>query len=321
MQLKGNILITGGTGSLGTAILQRVKEENWDADITIVARNETKMNATRKRFPFVRCEVGDIRDKDHLTTLFRGQDIVIHAAAIKIVPVAESNPREAVLTNVVGSMNVAQAANQTGVTKVIGISTDKSCGPTYYGLTKRLMEGLFREARTRNRTDFVCCRYGNVLKSANSVVPLFERQIKENRSFTITDFNMTRFWLSMKQAVDIILFTLLFADNGDIVVPKAPAMSVLDLAKTLDPNREAVEIGIRPGERLTEALLVPEETLHTYDIHHKEHGKYFIIKPPDADMGDLVSIADLYGYEYSYRSDNADHYLAPEEMKQLLRDS
>lgn len=318
--LSGNILITGGTGSLGTAILERAEREKWDAQFTVIARNESKLNQTRQRFPDVSCEVGDIRDGDWLRTVFRDQEYIIHAAALKIVPVAESNPREAVMTNVVGSLNVAQAAIECGAKRVIGISSDKACGPTYYGLTKRLMEGLFRQFNF-SPTDFVLCRYGNVLKSANSLVPLFERQIKEDKPFTVTHKEMTRFWLSMKQAVDLVITTLLMANSGEIFVPRAPAMSVVNLAKTLDPDREIIEIGIRPGERLHETLIVREESLHTYFDQYMTAGglPMFIICPPTEQLS--VSKNMLLGFQYEYTSDSPSHLITSDEMIQLLKDS
>lgn len=308
--LSGRVLITGGPGSLGTAILERAERENWPAHFTIVSRNETRMNVARQRFPYVRGEIGDVRDVNWLRTIFPGHDLIIHAAAIKIVPVAEANPREAVLTNTLGSLNVAQAAIESGVKKVIGISTDKACGPTYYGLTKRLMEGLFRQADDWGETTFVLCRYGNVLRSSNSIVPLFEKQIKEDKPFTITDLRMTRFWLSMKMAIDLILHTVNHANAGQIVVPKAPTMKLVDLAKVLDPNRGIVEIGIRPGERLHETLIIREEAMHTY----LKDG-YFYINPPTCPTQSNLP------FQYEYTSEDTEHYLTPEKMLEMLKDS
>lgn len=309
--LKGKVLITGGTGSLGTALIDHLIKNNFDVEITAVARNETRMAVLRQRFPLIRAEIGDVRDSSWLRTIFPGHDTIIHAAAIKIVPVAEANPREAILTNVLGSMNVAEAAVKSGVGRVIGISTDKVCGPTYYGLTKRLMEGLFRQAREWGNTEFVICRYGNVLGSANSVVPFFQKQIAENKPLTVTDLRMTRFWMSMQQAIDLILYTLDKAKSGEIFIPKAPSMKVVDLARTLDPDREIIEIGIRPGERLHETLVVREESLHTFDT-----GTHFVISPPEI----KTPITNL-PFQYEYTSDKAAHILSSEELKNLLAES
>jgi len=310
--LTGKVLITGGSGSLGTAIVKRARDEKWDCKITVMARNESKMNLIRSQFPEVTCIIGDVRDLNWLTTVFPGHETIIHAAAIKIVPVAEASPREAVQTNVIGSLNVAQAAIEAKVKKVIGISSDKACGPTQYGLTKRLMEGIFREATTWGDTEFVCCRYGNVLKSANSIVPLFERQIAEDKPFTITHLAMTRFWLSMKQAIDLVLFAASSAlYSGEIIVPKAPAMKLVNLAKALDPNREVVEIGIRAGERLQETLIVREEAMHTL-----EYPNSYAVYPPTKNYQH-----SHLPFQFEYTSENPHHWLSVEELKELLKDS
>lgn len=326
MQLSGKILITGGTGSLGTAILERAEREKWDAQFSILARNETKMNITRARFPNVRCIVGDIRDGDWLHTVFPGHDMIVHAAAIKIVPVAESNPREAVQTNVYGSLNVAQAAVDCNIPKVIGVSTDKVCGPTYYGLTKRLMEGIFRQAREwgDQKTDFVLCRYGNVLKSANSIVPFFQAQMKADKPFTITHMEMTRFWLSMRQAIDLIIETACYAHAGQIFVPQAKAAKVSDLADFLDPDREIVEIGIRAGERLHETLIVREEAMHTEHILGEFYDvtPLFVIQPPDI-KPEWVALKRGFPvpFQYEYTSNNPYSPVLPEDFKRMLDES
>jgi len=304
------ILITGGTGSLGTAILARAKQENWNCDITVLARNETKIAQTRSRFPQYRAEIGDVRDLDWLRTIIPGHDIVIHAAALKIVPVAEINVKEAITCNVEGTKNVAIASAEANVSRALLISSDKACGPTYYGITKRLGEGLFREANSWRSTEFLSVRYGNVLKSSNSLLPLFYRLIEEDKPFTITDVRMTRFWLSMKQAIDLILYALKESSAGTITVPKAPAMSIVDIAKALDPDREIREIGIRAGERLHETLVVREESLHTVDI-----GDYFIIHSPKE------QIESNLPFQYEYTSDQPAHWLTNEELYVLLEES
>lgn len=311
MQLSGKILITGGTGSLGTAILERAEREKWDAQFTILARSETKMSQILVKHPKVRGEIGDIRDLSWLNTIFPGHDIVIHAAAIKQVPTAEVNVREATLTNVNGSQNVAMASVEAGIKKVIGISTDKACQPTtIYGCTKYLMEGIFREAdRWSEGTRFTLVRYGNVLRSNASVVPLFERLIKEDRPFTITDLRMTRFWLSMNQAIDLVLDAIDWKTCGIVLVPKPPAMSMVDLAKAMDSKREIIEIGIRPGEKIHEQLINSSESLHTVDA-----GKYFVISSPNVKVHSTLPA----GYEYT--SDNPSFWLDKDQLYQLLNE-
>jgi UDP-N-acetylglucosamine 4,6-dehydratase len=311
MILSGKrVLITGGSGSLGKAILKRARDENWDTQFTILARNETKISQVKSEFPNVDCKIGDVRDLDWLRTILPGHQVVIHAAALKIVPVAEINVKEAVTCNVEGTKNVAIASAEANVERAILISSDKACGPTYYGVTKRLGEGIFREANNWRDTEFVSVRYGNVLKSANSLVPLLERQMADGKPFTLTHEKMTRFWLSMKQAIDLILFALEKSEAGTITVPKAPAMSIVELAKTLDPNRDIKYIGIRPGERLHETLIVREESMHTYDI-----GEHFIVNDPQKNVGTNLL------FQYEYTSDCPSHWLTSDELKQLLKDS
>jgi UDP-N-acetylglucosamine 4,6-dehydratase len=309
MQLKGRIFITGGSGSLGTAILERAEREKWDAEFTILARNETKMSQTLKRFPGVRGEIGDIRDLAWLGTIFPGHDLVIHTAAIKQVPTAEVNVREAFLTNVQGSQNVAMAAVESGVGKVIGISTDKACQPTtIYGCTKYLMEGLFREAnKWADNTRFNLVRYGNVLRSNASVVPLFERLISEDKPFTITDLRMTRFWLSMNEAIDLIITSVLWPDWGITLVPKPPALSMIDLARYMDGSRKIIEVGIRPGEKVHEQLINSSESLHTIDT-----GDLFVVFPPTVEVNSNLPL----GYEYV--SNDPSYYLSKEKLYKML---
>lgn len=269
--LKGNIFITGGSGSLGTAILHQAKAEKWPATFTVIARNEPKMNAVRQQFPDARCEIGDVRDFHWLKTIMPGHNVVIHAGAIKVVPTAEVNVRETVLTNVNGSMNVAMAAVESGVERVIGVSTDKACNPTtIYGSTKHLMEGIFREANSWSSfTSFMLVRYGNVLRSAMSVVPFFEKLIREGKPLTITDYRMTRFWLGMHSgAIDLIQQAVNWPFTpGVILVPKAPMLSMVELAYALAGDDYPIqETGIRPGEKIHEEMVHEGELLHTIEF-------------------------------------------------------
>ena len=243
-------------------------------------------------------------------TIFPGHDTIIHAAAIKQVPTAESNVREAVLTNVVGSQNVAMAAVEAKVGRVIGISTDKACQPTtIYGCTKYLMEGTFREADSwpNSNTEFILVRYGNVLRSSNSVVPLFERQVEEDVPFTITSLDKTRFWLTMNQAIELILDAYRWPTSGVTLVPKPPAMSIVDMALALDPDREIKEIGIRPGEKVHEQLINSSESLHTVDT-----GKYFEIWHPAKPVESNLAL----GYEYT--SEFPSGWITKEELYTML---
>lgn len=308
--ISGNILITGGTGSLGTAILDKAFSENWPAAFTVLARNETKMAQLKAKHPNVRCEIGDVRDLAWLNTIVPGHDVCIHAAAIKQVPTAESNVREAILTNVFGSQNVAMACVEAHVGKVIGISTDKACAPTtVYGATKYLMEGLFREADQWSKsTRFITVRYGNVLRSNASVLPLFERQIAEDKPFTVTVKEMTRFWLTMPQAIHIVETACDWDTSGVVLVPRPPAMHMYDLAHALDPDREIIEIGIRPGEKINEQLINESESLHV-SVYDGYKGHWFVIYPPTFKTDNKP---------FTYDSNDPDHWMTYEELYAML---
>lgn len=278
--LKGKVLITGGTGSLGMALTSFLMSKGTaPKDITLLARNETKLNQARTKFPEVRCEAGDVRDLDWLRTIFPGHTYVIHAGALKVVPTAEVNVRETVSTNVLGSQNVAMAAVESNVSRVIGVSTDKACqAQTIYGASKFLMEGIFREANSwsPNNTSFNLVRYGNVLGSNQSVVPFFRSLIEQDKPLTVTMFSMTRFWLSMNEALYLIWDSLFWDETGIILVPKAKASTMYRLAIATAPeNYPILEIGKRPGEKVHEKMIHAGETYHTRDA-----GKYFVIYHP-----------------------------------------
>lgn len=289
---KVKILITGGTGSLGRALIHRYSRQP-QYDVTIIARNEKNINQVRSQHPEVRCEIGDVRDLSWLQTIFPGHHLVIHAAALKVVPTAEVNVRETILTNVYGSENVAKAAVDAKIKRVIGVSTDKACEvQTIYGSTKMLMEGLFREADNwSEETSFNLVRYGNVLRSNQSVVPFFERLIREGKPLTVTQLDMTRFWLSMNDAIDLIEYAIRLGDSGLVIVPKAKSTTMQELAEWISPEGYPIkEIGIRPGEKVHEKMVHAGETLHTEDA-----GKYFHIHHPSARITNHI----LLGTEYT----------------------
>lgn len=298
-------LITGGTGSLGRAILKRARQEDWKASITVYARNETKMAQVHAEFPEVNCVIGDVRDLDWLRTTMRGQEIVIHAAALKIVPMSEVNVRETVLTNVLGTANVAQACVEAGVERCVGVMSDKMVKPiNLYGQTKACASAILREANTWGNTVFTMARYGNVLGSQNSIYPLLKRQLRENKPFTLTDERCTRFWLSINQGIDLILLALQ-QTAGVTVVPKAPASPVLTLMKALDPEHEIRIIGLRPGEKLHEQLIEEQESHYTFD--RKTH---FEVYPQN-------SVVSNFADEYGYYSNAPDYELTGVEVLKL----
>lgn len=257
MNLTGNILITGGSGTLGHAIARTARAEGWDCRITVYSRSELRQAEMRARYPDCRFVLGDVRDYDRLAAAMAGHDLVIHAAAMKRIPECEAQPGECYATNVGGSQNVVRAALAAGVARVVGISTDKACAAiTTYGASKRLMEGLFQAAH--GRTVFTLCRYGNVLASNGSVIPLWRRQAERGEPLTITDRRMTRFWMTERQAVRAIAWAALAA-AGELVVPKIGAVGVADMAAWIVPGCETVEIGLRSTEKLHEDLVHPCE--------------------------------------------------------------
>lgn len=308
--LSGRVLITGGTGSLGMAILERAEKENWPCRFTVIARNEAKINQTKERFPHVECRVGSVEDFNFLRTVFAGHDLIVGAAAQKVVPLAESNVRNAIQTNVFGTMNVCQAAIDANVLRVITILTDKLVSSsTVYGATKFLAGAITREANIlgEGKTRFCAARYGNVIGSANSILPHLLRQKAEGKPFTITDARCTRFWLTLNQAIDLILLAYAKDDPATTVVPKAPASHVLDLFRAVDPLYPVVDIGIRPGEKIHELLIDEVEARNTVDC-----GDHFVVFPPDSQV--VSNLPD--GYRYS--SENPEHKLSIEELRRML---
>lgn len=263
------ILITGGSGFLGRAILRKAERENWNSRFTVYSRDETKQWELKHRYPKTICVLGDVaRDLDRLMAVMSGHDYVIHAGAIKYIPEAEWNVFEAMTVNVIGSQNVAIAARAAGVKTVVGISTDKACGPlNTYGMTKALMERMFAEADRNSSTNLTTVRYGNVVGSTGSVIPIFKQQIQDEGFIKVTDSSMTRFWLSVEEAIDLIAYAAFNASvlGGSTVIPACPAMKIVDIAKAVwqmergQTEPKIVYTGIRPGEKFHEALFNEQE--------------------------------------------------------------
>lgn len=270
------VFLTGGAGFLGRAIMRRARRESWDWQITCYSRDETKQDECRQRFPEARYLLGDVRDRDRLEAAMLGHDVVIHAAAMKYIPEAEMNPAECFSVNVDGARSVIRAAVMAGVTRVVGLSTDKACRPiNSYGASKLMLERLFAEAAKRSGTTFTTVRYGNVVGSTGSVIPLFQRQLAELGRVRLTDPHMTRFWMSPDEAIDTVLFALEPQRvPGSVTVPRPQAMSMGTLAKTL--AGEAVEIiGVRPGEKEHEELIHWQES--TRVLNHA--GRFYELLP------------------------------------------
>lgn len=317
------LLITGGTGSFGNAVLSRFLDSDLK-EIRIFSRDEKKQDDMRKRsnHPKLQFYIGDVRDYQSVLNATRGVDFIFHAAALKQVPSCEFYPLEAVKTNILGTENVLEAAIVSGVRKVVCLSTDKAVYPiNAMGISKAMMEKIF-VAKSRNSGSTVICgtRYGNVMASRGSVIPLFVDQIRAGKPITITDSSMTRFMMTLEDAVDLVLYAFSYGNSGDIFVQKAPAATIGTLATALTdllkvPQHPINVIGTRHGEKLYEALLSREEMACAEDLN-----EYYRIPPDLRDLnygkfmehGEVkISAAD------DYNSHNTDR-LGQNEMKQLL---
>ena len=277
MLSNSTILVTGGTGSFGHAFVRMTLERDNPKKIIILSRDEMKqweMAKIHGADPRVRFFIGDVRDRERLYRAFRGVDYVIHAAATKIVPTAEYNPFECVKTNVMGAMNVIDAAVDCGVKRVVALSTDKASAPVnLYGATKLASDKLFVASNSyggEHGTRFAVVRYGNVMGSRGSVIPFF-LSIRDKGVLPITDPRMTRFMISLEQGVELVWHALEDMEGGEIYVKKIPSMKVPDIARVVAPEARQEVIGIRPGEKLHEQMIGPEDSAHTYE--YPEHFK------------------------------------------------
>ncbi len=321
MNLDGKtILLTGGTGSFGVAFLERVTTQFPDATVRIYSRDELKQSEVMERFgdAQIRYFIGDIRNRSRLTRAATGADIIVHAAAMKQVPACEYNPFEAVQTNVLGAQHVVDAAIDAGVGQVVALSTDKAVNPVnLYGATKLCEEKIIVQGNAyaaQSNTRLACVRYGNVVGSRGSVVPLFRRQLAEGR-LTITDERMTRFWITLPEAVDLVMFGLEHMTGGEIFIPKIPSMRVTDLAEAMAPDLPHEVIGIRPGEKLHEVLLTSDEARHSIDA-----GDVYIVLPEHPWWTDEPRwmTGKPVDESFTYSSDNNDWWLDTEELRSQL---
>lgn len=321
MTLNGKtILLTGGTGSFGNQFVSRVLAEYPDATIRIFSRDELKQSEMQKRFGSERLRyfIGDVRDRSRMTRAAQGADVFVHAAALKQVTACEYNPFEAVRTNVLGAQHIVDAAIDAGVQKVVALSTDKACNPVnLYGATKLCAEKLFVQGNAyaaQFDTRLACVRYGNVIGSRGSVVPLFREQAKQGR-LTITDEQMTRFWLTLDQAVDLVFFAIGAMHGGEIFVPKIPSVRVTDLAAAVAPGVPYEVTGIRPGEKLHETLLTVDEARHTI-----ETDQHYVIAPehPWWDTDTHPHIGHAVADGFSYASDSNTWWLDQASLAALL---
>ena len=315
-----SILITGGTGSFGKAFLRRVLEIHDPQRVIVYSRDELKQYEMRAEFGSderVRFFIGDIRDRDRLRMALHGVDYVVHAAALKQVDTAEYNPMEYVKTNILGSENVIMASLDAGVKKVVALSTDKASSPiNLYGATKLTADKLFITANHYGwnyGTTFAVVRYGNVMGSRGSVIPFFRGLAERGEPLPITDTRMTRFWITLPQAVDFVLRSFDVMVGGELYVPRIPSTRILDLAEAIAPGAPTVEIGIRPGEKLHEEMISVEDARRTI----RQDDRYVVLptlaewnfSPPEG-----ASVPD----GFSYGSDTNDQWLDVQQIRDLL---
>ena len=293
--LTGNILITGGTGTLGGAILRRAHEENWQATFTVLSRDPMKQKALKAKYPDVGMFLGDVTDPVALDAACAGKDLIIHAAAMKHIPEAEAFPTAAVKINVEGSLNVLVAAHRLGVPKVLGISTDKACHPiNVYGATKMLMERLFQQYGEAGLIETHLVRYGNVIGSTGSVVEVWKKMIAEKGKITATSPDMTRWWITADDAVRH-LFAALDRPSAHIFVPWMNAMSMAELYEFLGGGAPIEYTGLRPGEKMHEEIITVEEECRTFAF-----GDGWVVNPPHS-----VAMQSMYFVRRGKTSDNS----------------
>ena len=320
------ILITGGTGSFGNHFTDYVLQHYKPKKIIIYSRDEFKQFQMRNRLmehdAVMRYFIGDVRDEARLHRAFEGVDYVIHAAALKQVPACEYNPNEAIKTNIHGAMNVIEAALDTGVKRVVALSTDKAVNPVnLYGGTKLVSDKLFIAANSYSGykdTRFSIVRYGNVAGSRGSVIPFFRSLVESGeRELPITDFEMTRFWITLEQGVQLVIKALGESKGGETFIAKIPSFKITDLAKAILPDCVLKEVGIREGEKLHEVMITKEDSLYTY-----EYDQHFIVYPHMSWWTENNAIQGgrpvVHGFEYS--SGTNSWWLTVEQLRALLPD-
>lgn len=323
MLTNSTILVTGGTGSFGNTFVPMTLEKYNPKKIIIYSRDEMKQWNMANKFPNdprVRFFIGDVRDKDRLYRALDGVDYVVHAAATKIVTTAEYNPFECIKTNVLGAMNLIDACIDSGVKRLVALSTDKASSPVnLYGATKLCSDKVFiaGSSYTGGRTKFAVVRYGNVMGSRGSVIPFFLETVKSGK-LTITDKRMTRFMISLEQGVELVWQAFEDMEGGEIYVKKIPSMNICDIATAVDPNAEQIEIGIRPGEKLHEQMIGVEDAHFTY-----EYPEHFKILPQiytwgDGDITKMIKGGKQVPEGFSYTSDKNKEWMTITQLQEWI---
>lgn len=317
-------LITGGTGYFGKKFTETVLKNNPNLKkIIIFSRDEFKQFEMSEMLQFknnkkVEYVIGDVRDKKRLSNAFKGVDIVIHAAALKHVPICEHNPFEAIKTNIFGAQNVIEAALENGVDKVIALSTDKACSPiNLYGATKLCSDKLFIVSNVDSRnTKLSVVRYGNVSGSRGSVIPFFKKLIEDGaKEIPITDYNMTRFWLRLEEAVEMVMKSIDSMVGGELFIKKIPSIKVIDLISAMAPDLPIKKIGIRPGEKIHELMISKEDARNTIELDD-----YYII---NSELTELRNRILVFGKsvdgDFEYNSGTNSHWLSVEEIRECVK--
>jgi UDP-N-acetylglucosamine 4,6-dehydratase/5-epimerase len=318
---RSSILVTGGTGSFGKAFIRFALDNLDPSRIVIFSRDELKQYEARQLFaddPRLRWFIGDIRDQHRLSRAMHNIEYVVHAAALKQVDTAEYNPFEFVQTNIIGSQNVVEAAIDTGVRRVVALSTDKASSPlNLYGATKLAADKLFQSANhyaAGYETRFSVVRYGNVMGSRGSVIPFFKKLAAEGQSLPITDSRMTRFWITLPQAVQFVVDSFDQMVGGELYVPRIPSMKIMDLVAAVAPGSPTHEMGIRPGEKLHEEMISEDDSRRTLLL-----GDRYVVLPTIADWGDFVAPqGEPLPDGFAYRSNTNDLWLSAADIQKLL---
>ena len=315
-----SVLITGGTGTLGKSLINYLLTETKVRRVAVFSRDELKQQHLKINFKNdsrLRWFIGDIRDLERLKRAFHGVDYVIHTAALKQVDTGEYNPIEFIKTNVLGSQNVIDASIEAGVQRVVALSTDKASSPiNLYGATKLTADKLFIAANNYSHkygTSFSVVRYGNVMGSRGSVIPYFRELASQGKALPITDLRMTRFWISIEEAVNFVIESLEIMTGGELYVPKIPSMKIIDLAKAVSADSELIEIGMRPGEKLHEEMISADDSRRTIKLQSR-----YVVTPVFAEWGYQIPAGEKMPEGYAYRSDTNDNWMSVEEIKKFI---